>query len=194
MLQTRSGKRTGLRRGRHRDRPGGREARHAEGSDPAGRSGVAQPAARARSSIRRSGRRSPVATKGLPASPGAASGQVVFSADHAVEWTQQGKQVILVRARDRADDIHGMFVAQGILTATGGMTSHAAVVGRQMGKPSIVGAGALEIDEKRQAVPRRRPDRQGRRLHLVRRPDRRGQARAGRVEAERDPAGRRRAR
>src|SRR5262245_39444569 len=90
----------------------------------------------------------PTATKGLPASPGAASGQVVFTADHAVEWTQQGKPVILVRCETVPDDIHGMFVAQGILTATGGMTSHAAVVGRQMGKPSVVGAGELEIDEK----------------------------------------------
>ena len=89
----------------------------------------------------------PVATKGLPASPGAASGQVVFSADHAVDWTQQGKQVVLVRRETVPDDIHGMFVSQGILTATGGMTSHAAVVGRQMGKPSIVGAGQLDIDE-----------------------------------------------
>jgi pyruvate,orthophosphate dikinase len=73
---------------------------------------------------------------------------VVFSADHAVEWSQQGKPVILVRRETVPDDIHGMFVSQGILTATGGMTSHAAVVGRQMGKPSIVGAGSLEIDEK----------------------------------------------
>jgi pyruvate,orthophosphate dikinase len=89
----------------------------------------------------------PTATKGLPASPGAASGHVVFSADHAVEWVNQGKQVILVRRETVPDDIHGMFVAQGILTATGGMTSHAAVVGRQMGKPSVVGAGALEINE-----------------------------------------------
>ena len=92
-------------------------------------------------------KRIPTATKGLPASPGAASGQVVFTADRAVEWTEQGKQVILVRRETVPDDIHGMFVAQGILTATGGMTSHAAVVGRQMGKPSIVGAGELEIDE-----------------------------------------------
>jgi pyruvate,orthophosphate dikinase len=89
-----------------------------------------------------------VATKGLPASPGAASGQVVFSADHAVEWTNEGKKVLLVRKETVPDDIHGMFVSQGVLTATGGMTSHAAVVGRQMGKPSIVGAGALNIDEK----------------------------------------------
>jgi pyruvate, orthophosphate dikinase len=88
-----------------------------------------------------------VTTRGLPASPGAASGQVVFSADRAVEWVNEGKQVILVRRETVPDDIHGMFVAQGILTATGGMTSHAAVVGRQMGKPSIVGAGALVIDE-----------------------------------------------
>jgi pyruvate, orthophosphate dikinase len=89
----------------------------------------------------------PTATKGLPASPGAASGQVVFSADHAVEWAGRGKQVILVRRETVPDDIHGMFVAQGILTATGGMTSHAAVVGRQMGKPSVVGAGDLDINE-----------------------------------------------
>ena len=88
-----------------------------------------------------------VATKGLPASPGAASGQVVFTADDAVEWARQGKKVILVRKETVPDDIHGMFVAQGILTATGGMTSHAAVVGRQMGKPSIVGANALEVNE-----------------------------------------------
>jgi pyruvate,orthophosphate dikinase len=89
----------------------------------------------------------PVATRGLPASPGAASGQAVFTADHAVEWTRQGKAVVLVRKETVPDDIHGMFVAQGVLTATGGMTSHAAVVGRQMGKPSVVGAGALEIRE-----------------------------------------------
>jgi pyruvate,orthophosphate dikinase len=88
-----------------------------------------------------------VATKGLPASPGAASGQVVFTSEAAVEQARQGKKVILVRKETVPDDIHGMFVAQGILTATGGMTSHAAVVGRQMGKPSVVGAGALEIAE-----------------------------------------------
>jgi pyruvate, orthophosphate dikinase len=90
----------------------------------------------------------PVATRGLPASPGAASGHAVFTADDAVTWSEQGKPVILVRRETVPDDIHGMWVAQGILTATGGMTSHAAVVGRQMGKPSIVGAGELEINEK----------------------------------------------
>ena len=90
----------------------------------------------------------PVLTKGLPASPGAASGQVVFTADHAVELAQQGRKVLLVRKETVPDDIHGMEVAEGVLTATGGMTSHAAVVGRQMGKPSVVGAGALVVNEK----------------------------------------------
>ncbi len=93
-----------------------------------------------------------VATRGLPASPGAASGQVVFTSEAAVEQARQGRKVILVRKETVPDDIHGMFVAQGILTATGGMTSHAAVVGRQMGKPSIVGAGQLEIAEAAKTV------------------------------------------
>ncbi len=90
----------------------------------------------------------PVATKGLPASPGAASGEVVFTADHAVDWAEKGRKVLLVRKETVPDDIHGMEVAQGVLTATGGMTSHAAVVGRQMGKPSVVGAGGIHVDEK----------------------------------------------
>ncbi len=92
----------------------------------------------------------PVDTKGLPASPGAASGHVVFTADDAVKQADKGQPVILVRRETVPDDIHGMFVSQGILTATGGMTSHAAVVGRQMGKPSVVGAGDLRIDEEGQ--------------------------------------------
>jgi pyruvate, orthophosphate dikinase len=91
--------------------------------------------------------RLPLATKGLPASPGAASGKIVFTAEDAVAWTDRGEHVILVRRETVPDDIHGMWVAQGVLTATGGMTSHAAVVGRQMGKPSVVGAGELKIDE-----------------------------------------------
>jgi pyruvate,orthophosphate dikinase len=91
-----------------------------------------------------------VVTRGLPASPGAACGKAVFSADTAVEWTNRGEPVILVRRETVPDDIHGMWVSQGILTATGGMTSHAAVVGRQMGKPSVVGAGDLRIDEHHQ--------------------------------------------
>ena len=92
--------------------------------------------------------RLPVATKGLPASPGAASGHIVFSADQAVERARAGEHVVLVRKETVPDDIHGMWVSQGVLTATGGMTSHAAVVGRQMGKPSVVGAGGLTIDER----------------------------------------------
>ncbi len=85
--------------------------------------------------------------KGLAASPGAAAGQVVFTADEAVAWKQEGRQVVLVRDETSPDDIHGMSAPQGILTATGGMTSHAAVVGRQMGKPAVVGCGVLVINE-----------------------------------------------
>jgi pyruvate,orthophosphate dikinase len=92
--------------------------------------------------------RAEVAARGLPASPGAATGAVVFTADEAVAFSHKGKRVLLVRMETVPDDIHGMNVAQGILTATGGMTSHAAVVGRQMGKPSVVGCGDLEIDAK----------------------------------------------
>jgi pyruvate,orthophosphate dikinase len=88
-----------------------------------------------------------VLARGLAASPGAAAGQVVFSADDAVAWKSEGKQVVLVRDETSPDDIHGMSASQGILTATGGMTSHAAVVGRQMGKPAIVGCGAVVLNE-----------------------------------------------
>ncbi len=88
-----------------------------------------------------------ILAKGLAASPGAAAGLVVFSADEAVAWKEKGKAVILVREETSPDDIHGMSASQGILTATGGMTSHAAVVGRQMGKPAVVGCGALSLNE-----------------------------------------------
>jgi len=88
-----------------------------------------------------------VLAKGLAASPGAAAGQVVFSSDEAVEWKSKGKKVILVRDETSPDDIHGMSASQGILTATGGMTSHAAVVGRQMGKPAVVGCGDVALNE-----------------------------------------------
>jgi pyruvate,orthophosphate dikinase len=94
----------------------------------------------------------PVATRGLPASPGAASGHVVFTAEDAVARADRGEPVILVRRETVPDDIHGMWVSQGVLTATGGMTSHAAVVGRQMGKPSVVGAGELNIDERARSL------------------------------------------
>jgi len=88
-----------------------------------------------------------VLARGLAASPGAAAGQAVFTADEAVDWERKGKKVILVREETSPDDIHGMSASQGILTATGGMTSHAAVVGRQMGKPSVVGCAEIKPDE-----------------------------------------------
>jgi pyruvate,orthophosphate dikinase len=89
-----------------------------------------------------------VIARGLPASPGAASGQIVFHADEADAWAKQGKAVILVRQETSPEDLRGMSVAQGILTARGGMTSHAAVVARGMGKCCVSGAGALHVDPK----------------------------------------------
>jgi pyruvate,orthophosphate dikinase len=86
--------------------------------------------------------------RGLPASPGAASGQIVFFADEAEEWTRRGLAVILVRQETSPEDLRGMSVAQGILTARGGMTSHAAVVARGMGKCCVSGAGAVHVDTK----------------------------------------------
>ncbi|HET9510995.1 MAG TPA: pyruvate, phosphate dikinase, partial [Sphingomonas sp.] len=86
-----------------------------------------------------------VLTKGLPASPGAASGKVVFTADAAESAAKDGQDVILVRVETSPEDIHGMHAAKGILTARGGMTSHAAVVARGMGRPCVSGAGALSI-------------------------------------------------
>lgn len=85
-------------------------------------------------------------TKGLPASPGAASGEVVFDADTAETLSKEGKAVILCRIETSPEDIHGMHAAEGILTARGGMTSHAAVVARGMGRPCVSGAGQLRID------------------------------------------------
>ena len=84
--------------------------------------------------------------KGLPAGPGGASGQIVFSASDAVEWARQGKKVVLVREETNPEDVEGMRQAQGILTARGGMTSHAALVARGWGKCCIVGCSALHID------------------------------------------------
>ncbi|MQX36440.1 pyruvate, phosphate dikinase [Roseospira navarrensis] len=83
---------------------------------------------------------------GLPASPGAASGQVVFTADEAEAWAQKGKKVVLVRVETSPEDIGGMHVSQGILTTRGGMTSHAAVVARGMGVPCVAGAGEIRVD------------------------------------------------
>ena len=87
-----------------------------------------------------------VLTKGLPASPGAACGRVVFFADEAETWQARGEKVILVRLETSPEDLRGMHVSEGILTARGGMTSHAAVVARGMGKCCVSGAGALNVD------------------------------------------------
>jgi pyruvate, orthophosphate dikinase len=84
--------------------------------------------------------------KGLPASPGAASGAVVFTADEAESRAQKGEAIILVRIETSPEDIHGMHAARGILTTRGGMTSHAAVVARGMGRPCVAGAGGLSVD------------------------------------------------
>ena len=89
-----------------------------------------------------------VIATGLPASPGAAAGEIVFSADDAETMKSQGKKVILVRVETSPEDIHGMHAAEGILTTRGGMTSHAAVVARGMGKPCVSGAGSLRVDYK----------------------------------------------
>jgi pyruvate, orthophosphate dikinase len=84
--------------------------------------------------------------KGVPASPGAASGGAVFDADTAVEWGKKGKAVILVRVETNPNDVHGMVEAKGILTQTGGTASHAALVARGMGRPCIVGASSIDVD------------------------------------------------
>lgn len=89
-----------------------------------------------------------VLTSGLPASPGAATGVIAFTADRAVELVEQGKKVILVRTETSPEDIHGMAVAEGILTARGGRTSHAAVVARGMGKCCVAGCEAIKVNEK----------------------------------------------
>ena len=93
-----------------------------------------------------------VLTRGLPASPGAACGQIVFFADDAEEWHAKGHQVVMVRIETSPEDLAGMSAAEGILTARGGMTSHAAVVARGMGKCCVSGAGAINVDYKARTV------------------------------------------
>lgn len=92
--------------------------------------------------------KSSVVGKGLPASPGAACGRVVFTAADAETWQSKGEDVILVRKETSPEDVGGMHAAKGILTAHGGMTSHAAVVARGWGKPCVCGCDALHVDEK----------------------------------------------
>lgn len=90
--------------------------------------------------------------KGLPASPGGVNGQIVFTSEEAVEWKEQGKKVILVRIETSPEDIAGMVAAQGILTTRGGMTSHAAVVARGMGKCCVAGCGDIEVDYRNETM------------------------------------------
>ncbi len=97
-------------------------------------------------------KRAKVVAKGLPASPGAAAGQVVFSAEDAEAWAEKKKKVVLVRIETSPEDLRGMAVAQGILTMRGGMTSHAAVVARGMGKCCVSGAGEIKVDYKAKTV------------------------------------------
>ena len=111
----------------------------------------------------------PLAT-GLPASPGAASGEIVFSADEAQSLRQAGRKSILVRVETSPEDIHGMHAAEGVVTTRGGMTSHAAVVARGMGKPCVSGVGAIRIDYNRPDDDRGRGDAEkGRHPHHRRR-------------------------
>jgi pyruvate,orthophosphate dikinase len=93
-----------------------------------------------------------IIASGLPASPGAASGEIVFTSEDAENLKSQGRKVILVRVETSPEDIHGMHAAEGILTTRGGMTSHAAVVARGMGKPCVSGAGTLRVDYTKQSM------------------------------------------
>ncbi len=97
-------------------------------------------------------KRAKVIAKGLPASPGAAAGQIVFHADDAEAWHERRKHVVMVRIETSPEDLRGMHVAEGILTARGGMTSHAAVVARGMGKCCVSGAGEIKVDYKARTV------------------------------------------
>ena len=112
-----------------------------------------------------------VLATGLPASPGAAVGQIVFTAEEAVKQHQNGhySSIILVRGETTPEDIAGMEVAAGILTSRGGMTSHAAVVTRGMGKCCVAGAGDIDVDEKAREMRVKGPDLQRGRLDLARR-------------------------
>src|SRR3979411_797181 len=149
MLQTRSGKRTtkaALRIAVEMANEGlitrGDEI---HGIEPAGLDQLLHP------TIDPNAERNVLAT-GLPASPGAASGEIVFNSDEAETLKSAGHKIILVRVETSPEDIHGMHAAEGILTTRGGMTSHAAVVARGMGKPCVSGAGSLRVDYNAQTL------------------------------------------
>src|SRR5437879_650017 len=142
MLQTRSGKRTAkaaLRIAVELANEGLISKKDAVSRiDPASLDQLLHPA------IDPSAKRDVIAT-GLPASPGAAAGEIVFSSDEAAKLQPEGRKVILVRIETSPEDIHGMHAAEGILTTRGGMTSHAAVVARGMGKPCVSGCGTIRV-------------------------------------------------
>ncbi len=120
---------------------------------------------------------------GLPAGPGAASGQIYLNADRAVTAADKGEKVLLVRVETSPEDLRGMIAAEGILTARGGVSSHAALVARQMGKVCVCGAAAVEVDYQARTVTVERQDVQGRRLDVDRRHDRQGLRRPGQDRA-----------
>ena len=155
MLQTRVGKRTGaaaLRMAVDMTKGTGKGAAQVEdqqaGSADAGR----PPTTSTRCCTRSSPAQGKVIAKGLAASPGAAVGKVYFTADDAVDAADRGEKVILVRSETSPEDVHGMMVAEGILTARGGLVSHAAVVARGWGTPAVVGAEAIKIAGKQFTV------------------------------------------
>jgi pyruvate,orthophosphate dikinase len=146
MLQTRNGKRTARRRAEDRLRPGGRghdlrAAGRADDRPPQPGRAAPPPVRRRRSEVRQA------PGPALAASPGAACGKIVFTAEDAKEWAARGEKVVLVRLETSPEDIEGMKAAQGILTVRGGMTSHAAVVARGMGKCCVSGCSAIVMDE-----------------------------------------------
>ncbi len=149
MLQTRNGKRTALayvRIAHDMVREGLMTPEHAmKSADPEAMNQLLQPVFErgAYESARKAGR---ILTKGLPAGPGAACGEVAFSATRAEELARQGKHVVLVRIETSPEDLRGMIAADGILTTRGGVSSHAALVARQMGKVCVAGAGEIAID------------------------------------------------
>ena len=143
----------------------------------------ARAAARADVRRRRSRRRRKAIATGLPAGPGAASGKIYLNADRAVTAAEKGEKVLLVRVETSPEDLRGMIAAEGILTARGGVSSHAALVARQMGKVCVCGAAAVRSRLPGADRHGRRPDVQGRRLAVDRRHRRQGLRRPGQDRA-----------
>ena len=146
MLQTRNGKRTALAALKFSmDMVQGEAHRLEDGHPPQSRP-ISSTSSSPRSSIAKAEKAAKVIAKGLPAGPGAASGKMYLNADRAAAAAAKGEKVLLVRNETSPEDLRGMIAAEGILTAKGGVSSHAALVARQMGKVCVCGAGALQID------------------------------------------------